>query len=317
MSNNLSDAMDRKAAKIVWPGMRRWDIFEGPTRILPEVPFIGEFDLKNVVPNVLKADHHADQFEVHLIYDGIRELWVDAPENILSIRSGFGIILQPSQWHGGAMDAQYPAWYNSIRFKIPIGKAATLPGVSLRQIAKIRQTLERVETPIFKFSSVLGNSLRRLLDEHRQRDRGMEVAARGAFLEFLAWLQRDLLRLQDTGSVNKTTSEPSAQIKNSLTYLEENLGTSFSVENMAEAAGLSPSRFRRLFHSQMGLSPHDYLARRRVELSKPLLRTGKKSVTEVAMDMGFASAAHFALVFRQFVGMAPSQWRNRSKADNE
>jgi AraC-like DNA-binding protein len=316
MPNNPPDATGRKSAGGIWPGLRCWDIFEGPKRILPEVPFVGEFNLKNVVPDALKADRHIGQFEVHLIYDGIRELWIDVPENILSIRSGYGIILQPGQWHGGARNAQYRAWYNSIRFQIPCGRAAALPGMSPRQTAEIRRTIAGVETPIFNFSSVLGDSLRKLIDEHRNRDIGMQVATRGAFLEFLAWLQRDLLRSQNAVDRRGGIPALSPEIQNSLDYLEKNIGISLSVKNMAEAAGLSTSRFRRLFHKQMGLSPHDYLARRRVELSKIILRTDKKSVTDVAMDLGFASAAHFALVFRRYVGVAPSQWRNQGKVEN-
>ena len=316
MSNNLSDTTGRNSAKGIWPGLRCWDIFEGPTRILPEVPFVGEFNLKNVVPDALKADRHIGQFEVHLIYDGIRELWIDVPENILSIRSGFGVLLRPGQWHGGVRNAQYRAWYNSIRFQIPSGRAAALPGMSSRQTVELRRAIVRMQTPIFNFSSALGDSLRRLIDEHRNREIGMQLATRGAFLEFLAWLQRDLLRSQSAAEKRGDIPVLSPEIQNSLDYLEKNIGISLSVKSMAEAAGLSTSRFRRLFHKQMGLSPHDYLARRRVELSKIILRRDKKSVTDVAMNLGFASAAHFALVFRRYVGVAPSQWRNQGKVGN-
>ena len=312
---NLQDTMDADRSKMVWPGLRRWDIFEGPTRVLPEVPLIGEVDLKNMVPHALKADRHLGQFEVHLVYDGIREVWLDRPENAFIIPCGSGIVIQAGQLHGGVRNAQYPARYIAIRFRFPRSNTAALPGISSRQTFGIRQTLERLKHPAFTYSRKLGDILLQLLAEHRQRGVGMEVAARGHFLEFLAWLQRDLLRAPASADASGTAVSP--EIRKGLAYMEQNIGISFSIENMAEAAGLSPSRFRRLFHKQTGLSPHDYRARRRVELSQHLLRTGKQSVTEVAMDLGFASAAHFALVFRRFVGVAPSQWRNQGNAGNE
>ena len=88
---------------------------------------------------------------------------------------------------------------------------------------------------------------------------------------------------------------------------------SFSIDQMADAACLSASQFRRLFHEQTGQSPHDYLVRRRVECSKEMLKESKKSITDIAMDMGFASSAHFASVFRRFVGIAPLQFREQQK----
>ena len=316
MQSKLPGTTRSKTTKVIWPGLRRWDIFEGRKQILPEVPYIGEFKLKNVVPDAHRSELHIGQFEIHMVYDGVRKLWLDAPENSFTMQRGFGIIIQEGQLHGGLGEAQHPDWHICIRFRIPDDNTAALPGISPRHTAKIRQTLEGLERPIFGFSRELSGSALRLLDEHRQRGIGLEAAARGCFLEFLAWLQRDLLRSQGVASNSEATTSPSAEIRNSLAYLEENIGTSFSIESMASAAELSPSQFRRTFHKEMGLSPHDYLARRRVELSKRILRAGKKSVTDVAMDMGFASAAHFALVFRRFVGMAPSQFREQCKTSS-
>lgn len=316
----LPEAIGGDRSKVIWPGLWRWDIFEGPTRILPEVPLIGELDLKNVVPDALKADRHIGQFEVHLVYDRIRELWLDTPETPFTVRRDFGIIIQPGQLHGGVREAQYPAWYIAIRFRIPEGRTAMLPGISPRQTAEIRQALTSVENPIFKFSSELGSALHHLLDEHRQRRLGMEVAARGFFLEFLAWLRRDLQRApcsQSTAAAGAGSAALSPEIARGLAYLERNIGISLSVDKIAEAAGVSPGRFRRIFHEQIGLSPHDYLARRRVELSKSMLADSQRSVTDVAMDLGFASSAHFALVFRRFVGMAPAQFRDHGKTHKQ
>ena len=309
MPSDLPGAVRDITPDVIWPGLRRWDIFEGPTRILPEVPLIGEVDLKNMVPDALKADRHLGQFEVHLVYDGIREMWLNAPETPFTIRCGFGIVIQPGQWHGGVQEALYPARYIAIRFRIPKSNTAALPGISPCQTAKIRQTLEQVKAPDFIYSPELGECLRRLLDEHRQRGPGMEAAARGFFLEFLAWLQRDLLRA--AGAVTTGGGMISPKIKRSMEYVDNNIGTSFSINSMAEAADLSPSQFRRIFHEEMGLRPHDYLARRRVEMAKKMLLDTKQSVTDIAMELGFASGAHLALAFRRFVGTAPLQFRTQ------
>jgi AraC-like DNA-binding protein len=295
--------------KLVWHGVRVWETFEGSAQILPEVPIIGEFDLKDTVLYALKPDSHPGEFEVHLVYDGTMEMWVDAPENPLTIRRGFGIMTRPGQLHGGVHESLRPARWTWLRFVFPAEKKQALPGISAVETFRIRNLLAQSRTPVFSYSHELGDCLRRLLEEHRRGLVDVQTAARGVFLEFLAWLQRDLLRASNTGVPSGVKISP--EIQRSITYVDRNIGMSFSVDQMAEAACLSPSQFRRLFHEQMGLGPHDYLVHRRVENSKGMLLNSKKSVTDIALDLGFASSAHFAAVFRRFVGITPSQFREQ------
>ena len=312
IKNPLGLVQGNTDPKLVWHGIKAWETFEGPTQILPEVPIIGEFDLKDTVLYALKPDRHIGEFEVHLVYHGVMEVWVDSPEQPLIINRGSGVITRPGQLHGGVHEALQPARWMWIRIAFPTDKSGFLPGISSRETHRIRQDLAGVATPTFRFSHELGDCLRRLLDEHRRGLPGMQTAARGIFLEFLVWLHRDLLHAPQPPTVARPMLSP--EIKRGIEYADKNLGMSFSIDQMADAACLSASQFRRLFHEQTGQSPHDYLVRRRVECSKQMLKESKKSITDIALDMGFASSAHFASVFRRFVGITPLQFREQHKA---
>lgn len=80
---------------------------------------------------------------------------------------------------------------------------------------------------------------------------------------------------------------------------------------LARIALCSDAHFIRSFRRVFGETPHRYLQRRRVERAMWLLRTTERSVSEVCLDVGFASFATFSRTFRSIVGESPSSFRAR------
>ncbi|MGZ6328586.1 MAG: helix-turn-helix transcriptional regulator, partial [Candidatus Limnocylindrales bacterium] len=78
---------------------------------------------------------------------------------------------------------------------------------------------------------------------------------------------------------------------------------------VAAVAHLSAAHFSRSFREVFGETPHRYLQRRRVERSMFLLRETDRSVTDVCLDVGFASLGTFSRTFRDIVGETPSVYR--------
>ena len=86
------------------------------------------------------------------------------------------------------------------------------------------------------------------------------------------------------------------------------------VPALARAAYASPAHFSRSFKRAFGETPHQYLLRRRVERAKELLRGTRSSVTEVGMEVGFASLSSFSTAFRELTGERPSDYARRWRA---
>ena len=83
------------------------------------------------------------------------------------------------------------------------------------------------------------------------------------------------------------------------------------LERLAAAAGLSKFHFLRLFAATYGVTPGEYVSRRRVERAQDLLRTTGLTVTEVCHAVGFSSLGSFTSRFRALVGVSPGQFQAR------
>lgn len=83
------------------------------------------------------------------------------------------------------------------------------------------------------------------------------------------------------------------------------------VPALARIAHVSEAHFIRTFKATFGETPHRYLQRRRVERAMTLLRSTDRSVTDICMDVGFASLGTFSRVFAGIVGEPPSVYRRR------
>ncbi|MGD1906476.1 MAG: AraC family transcriptional regulator [Leptolyngbyaceae cyanobacterium] len=89
-------------------------------------------------------------------------------------------------------------------------------------------------------------------------------------------------------------------------YIEAHLTEEISLADLALVAGLSKFHFSRLFKGAIGLTPHKYVLKRRVERSLPFLKRGELPLAQIAQQFGFADQAHFARVFKQVKGITPS-----------
>jgi AraC family transcriptional regulator len=95
-----------------------------------------------------------------------------------------------------------------------------------------------------------------------------------------------------------------------LIYIEDNLSQSLSLAEIAAVAGLSVSHFKSLFRESMGLPVHQYLIRRRVERAQTLLGEGKMSISQIAVETGFAHQSHLARHTRRLLGVSPKALRD-------
>ena len=92
-------------------------------------------------------------------------------------------------------------------------------------------------------------------------------------------------------------------------HIDSNIDQRISVEALAKLANLSVCYFVRAFKQSVGVTPHDYLIRRRVERTMELLSRTEMSLSEIALAAGFADQSHCARRFRQHVGMSPRDYR--------
>jgi AraC-like DNA-binding protein len=86
------------------------------------------------------------------------------------------------------------------------------------------------------------------------------------------------------------------------------------LDALAAEARLSKYHFLRLFRTTYGVTPAEYVSRRRIERAQDLLRATNLTVTEVCHAVGFSSLGSFSSRFRAVVGESPSEFQARYAA---
>jgi AraC-like DNA-binding protein len=86
------------------------------------------------------------------------------------------------------------------------------------------------------------------------------------------------------------------------------------IEQAAREAALSPYHFIRLFKATFGATPHQVSIDARLERAKQLLLAADLSVTEICLEVGFASLGSFSALFARRVGTSPAAYRRRVRA---
>lgn len=104
------------------------------------------------------------------------------------------------------------------------------------------------------------------------------------------------------------------RLKQVLSYIEDNLDQDLSLTKIAGTAGLSISHCKSVFRDSVGQPVHRYVIQRRVERARELLGNGERSISQVALETGFAHQSHLAYHMRRVLGMSPGSIRKSSKS---
>lgn len=94
-------------------------------------------------------------------------------------------------------------------------------------------------------------------------------------------------------------------------YIEQHLNQKISVAQLAASVFLGESQFHLLFKQQMGITPHQYLLGKRIDMAKQLIEQGQLSLGQIAELTGFSGQSSFAHTFSRLQGISPSQYKKR------
>lgn len=124
--------------------------------------------------------------------------------------------------------------------------------------------------------------------------------------------------LQTSCAVNANASDQldRERLTRVLGYIEAHLSENITVTDLANVACLSIFHFARAFTGAMGVPPHHYVSRRRLENAKTMIAAGRSSLYEIALDCQFSSQSSFTRAFRRVTGMTPGQYRQAFRRPN-
>lgn len=99
------------------------------------------------------------------------------------------------------------------------------------------------------------------------------------------------------------------QIHQVTDYINDNLGLDLSLTELAALVNISCYSFVRWFKAAIGVTPHQYIIQRRMELAKFLLTHTQLPIVEIALRVGCSSQSNFSVLFRKQVGVTPKVYR--------
>jgi transcriptional regulator GlxA family with amidase domain len=92
-------------------------------------------------------------------------------------------------------------------------------------------------------------------------------------------------------------------------HVMEHIADRHSLQSLAAVAGMSPRNLARHFVQEMGVTPHEFVERARIDTARNLLEAGDTALKAVAFASGFRTADRMRVVFVERLGVSPAQYR--------
>jgi len=237
---------------------------------------------------------HLD-YHIGLVTEGVQRLGYGGK----TVLAGPGTVslMPPGEIHDGTGVGEHGYMLRTFRLSRELlnGIAEDLTG-SVREPEPTAATLE---------DPVLATRLVRLFDVMQAMEQRETLAAQSEWLRLMnALLTRShAITPQPPGGALSPR-----QWQRVRDYCSAHLSEKITLDALAALCDLGRFQFLRQFKQTVGMTPHAWLLRLRLEHACALLSRGAQSIADVAQGVGFYDQSHFNRAFRQAFGVSPSAY---------
>lgn len=184
---------------------------------------------------------------------------------------------------------------------------SSIPSQGQDVIERINQ-LSRSDT-YFYLDGQIQKLIKMLVDEMKLNPDD-ELLSRACNDTLMALLQRHIKGMQ------YQRGTPRLDLNTIDHYIERHIAYNISVTQLAGSIYLGESQFHQLFKEQTGVTPHQYILNKRVDMAKKYIEEGRYTLGQVAELTGFSAQSTFTHIFSRLQGISPSQYKKRYSSRN-
>lgn len=108
----------------------------------------------------------------------------------------------------------------------------------------------------------------------------------------------------------KRKNQKKRPVRAVIQYIEEHYQETLTLEKVAEAVNLNPVYLSNIFRKETNEKFVDYVHKRKIEAAKQMLCSEDTSVVNIAETLGYFDSKYFSKIFRKYVGIKPTDYRN-------
>lgn len=165
----------------------------------------------------------------------------------------------------------------------------------------------------FEYDAHLKNILHEFIKELKFKQSGYDLITQSIAIEAGVYLLRRL-RSNCLLKVAERHYAENKTIARAIDFMHANYQTGFSLNDLAQAANLSPYHFSRVFKAEVGKTPMEYLVDLKIKHAKELLQKCEDmSITEICFESGFNNLSHFSRTFYKKVGVTPTAYIEKAR----
>ncbi len=264
---------------------------------IKESCFLGRY-VHTEAATPLDSHKHEESIEICYLLSGTQNYSIG--EKNYHLKSGDYFITLPDQFHGTDGAPQERGELIWLILQMPEeGEILDLPKLESKQLKDQLLSIESHHFKGDKHSKKLWNELwQKTVIESENVLEKMQL--RHALIACLI----NFIQCSKTVIKERTDS----LVEKCCERIDSNPCGTFSLEEMADKAHLSLSRFKTRFKQSAGMPPREYINRVKIDYAKKKMKEGV-SLTEISENLGFSSSQYFSKIFKKYTRVTPGAWR--------
>lgn len=242
--------------------------------------------------------HRHREIELIAMVDGTADFYIDSIQ--YNLKKGDILIIPPYCIHRSCLYPQ--SHYDCICFDTSLLWDKSLINGLENGILTVKEHLSSQ----LSYASNIYNCIRDAIKSCEKNEPGWEMDVIGNLSIIFGQLKKYSFFV-----AQKTATHEHQFEKSVFEYITQHFSEAITSRTVAKELYLNNSYFCRLFKKYFGTCFAGYLMEYRIEKAKVLLKNNKQSISDIVIKTGFNSFSYFSKVFKNVVGITPSEYRKK------